>query len=526
MCSHQMRFTLITKPEQSGKTFVMLQEIIKGFKNPPHGMITVNFILCDNNLLLTKQTSERVKKDLEGEVEINGESYLEFSSAKKRTEYQTVSSVVGAITTKGIQNILCCTNGTRIDNIYKIISDLNQSPFTKGKIYFKVWLDEADKYIGFIDNTFLPLIEDYSNVELMCITATPKRLFDTYGSMNVFPLENTTCENYHGWGDNKIRLIDYNSDTCGFIQYVLENQGKDHIQSGTIWYIPADREKVSHRDIKDACLNFGFAVIIVNGEGITLVMPNREMIKVAKDDELNHILIRIYGEYELNQYPLAITGNVCIGRGVSITSEDFRFTHGILSSCGNPQEASQNSGRLKGNMKHWEKYKPPIVFTTEKFDTIAREWETKSRELGRLSFEQQQQGKSTVIDKTQFKTLGESYDYILHDELFPSFEKAKQFLKTKSRCMKSKVTTSKKSVIHKTEEGYLVTSKLLKNGRKVSDLTSTDRITEKMARNISKQTCISTTEKGSRYLILPVYPSMQSEPRDVKFQVRYLSYKE
>ena len=69
----------------------MLQEIIKGFKNPPQGMITVNFILCDNNLLLTKQTSERVKKDLEGEVEINGESYLEFSSAKKRTEYQAAA---------------------------------------------------------------------------------------------------------------------------------------------------------------------------------------------------------------------------------------------------------------------------------------------------------------------------------------------------------------------------------------------------------------------------------------------------
>ena len=499
MCSHQQRFTLITKPEQSGKTFVMLQEIIKGFKNPLPGMITVNIILCDNNLLLTKQTSERVQKDLEGKVDINGEIYLEFSSAKKRTEYQTVSSVIGAIMTKGIHNILCCTNRTRVNNIEKIIQELNQSPFTKGKIYFKVWLDEADKYIGFIDNTFEPLLEEHSNVELMCITATPKRLFDSYGQLNVFPIENTTSENYHGWEDNQIQIIDDVPGTEEFVKQVLENQGKGHIQPGSVWYIPADKEKVSHRDIKDICLNFGFAVVIVNGEGITLVLPNREMIKISKDDELNNILRRIYSQYKLDQYPLAITGNICIGRGVSITSEDFRFTHGILSSCGNPQEASQNSGRLKGNMKHWEKYKPPIVFTTEKFDTIAREWETKSRELGRLSFEQQQQGKSTVIDKTQFKTLGESYEYILHDELFPSFEKAKQFLKTKSRCMKSKVTTSKKSVIHKTEEGYLVTSKLLKNGRKVGDLTSTDRITEKMARNISKQTCISTTEKGSRY---------------------------
>ena len=91
---------------------------------------------------------------------------------------------------------------------------------------------------------------------------------------------------------------------------------------------------------------------------------------------------------------------------MSITSEDFRFTHGILSSCGNPQEASQNSGRLKGNMKHWSNYKPPIVFTTERFNEVAKEWETKSRELARLSFTQDKKGRTTMIDKEQFDTLG------------------------------------------------------------------------------------------------------------------------
>jgi len=384
----------------------MLQEIIKGFKNPPPGMITVNIILCDNNLLLTKQTSERVQKDLEGEVNINGEIYLEFSSAKKRTEYQTVSSVVGAIMTKGIHNILCCTNRTRVNNIHKIIQELNHSPFTRGKIYFKIWLDEADKYIGFIDDTFQPLIEEHTNVELMCITATPKRLFDSYEQLNVFPIENTTSENYHGWEDNQIQIIDEMPGTEEFVKHALENQGKDHIQPGTVWYIPADKEKVSHRDIKDICLNFGFAVVIVNGEGITLFLPSKELIKISKDDELNHILLRLYSQYKLDQYPLAVTGNICIGRGVSITSEDFRFTHGILSSCGNPQEASQNSGRLKGNMKHWRKYKPPIVFTTKRFHEVAKEWETKSRELARLSFTQNKGGRTTIIDKEQFDTLG------------------------------------------------------------------------------------------------------------------------
>ena len=79
------RFLLVCKPEQSGKTFVMIQKIIKELKEPIRGVKTINIIFCDNNLLLTKQTSERVKKDL-AEFEVNGELYLEFSS-HSRTKY-------------------------------------------------------------------------------------------------------------------------------------------------------------------------------------------------------------------------------------------------------------------------------------------------------------------------------------------------------------------------------------------------------------------------------------------------------
>ena len=102
------RFLLVCKPEQSGKTFVMIQKIIKGLKEPIYGVKTINIIFCDNNLLLTKQTSERVKKDL-AEFEVNGELYLEFSS-HSRTKYRCLDSVLDAITYLNVSNILCCTN--------------------------------------------------------------------------------------------------------------------------------------------------------------------------------------------------------------------------------------------------------------------------------------------------------------------------------------------------------------------------------------------------------------------------------
>lgn len=408
--SYHQRMTLICKPEQSGKTFIMIQQIIRDFMDPTLTMRVINIILCDNNLLLTKQTSERVGKDFSPLVEVNGESYLEFSS-HSRTEYRCAVAVEGAISVQDIRNILCCTNGTRVDDIYTIIRDLNNSEINKDKFFFKIWLDEADKYTGFIDTTFLPLVEKYENVAVYCITATPKKLFTHYHSLNVFPLENTTSPEYHGWTDNILRKLDINLPCVGFAEYVLDNMGKEYIQPGTKWYIPADYKKKTHIAMKDVCVKRKFAVIIVNGCGIKLYLPDLEIIEFKKDDELNTIIKRIYDRYELHKYPLAITGNVCIGRGISIMSKDFMIDFAILSSCYNQQEASQNAGRVKGNIKAWSTYKKPMVFTTEKFNKIAEEWEEKSRGLARLAFDKKLLGKSTIISKNEYKAIGENVRY-------------------------------------------------------------------------------------------------------------------
>jgi len=499
----------------------MIQQIIRDLKDPNLTRTVINIILCDNNLLLTKQTSERVGKDLQ-EVEVNGEPYLEFSS-HSRTDYNNADAVVGAIIRKGIHNILCCTNGTRIDDIYGIIRDLNKSELTRHAFFFKIWLDEADKYPGFIDTTFRPLVEKYENVSVYCITATAKKLFDRYESLNVFPLENTTSEHYHGWSDNVLRFVDSDTTCVGFAGHVLDNMGMELIKPGTKWYIPADHKKVTHMAMKELCVKRGFVTIVVNGDGIKFYFPNREIVEFKKDDELNTIIKKAYREYDLHKYPLAITGNVCIGRGISIMSNDFMMNYGILSSCHNQQEASQNSGRLKGNIKSWSNYKPPVVFTTERFNRIAVDWEAKSRGLARLAFEKKAQGKSTVITKNEYKTVGEDFDYIVHDELFKSYAAAMKFLKTQKRNMKAPASGNRGGAIHMVD-GYSLSTKVTPAGKLKYDLTAEDRLTVELASGISPGTCISSTDKGSRYLVLPVYETMDTPAKRVKFQVRYISF--
>ena len=269
------KFLLICKPEQSGKTFIMIKEIIHSFVEPVSDKEIINFILCDNNLLLTKQTSERVRNDLRI-YEVDGETYLEFSSSSA-TDYNTLSSVFTAIVSDNRRNIICCTNNIRINDIYEIIEKLEKGRFTKDCFEYKIWLDEADKFTSYIDNTLIPLSNKYENIEIKLITATPERIFKKYSCINVLPLEDTVSEEYHGWKDNEIRLIDLEVSCIQFVEHIMKNFviPEKLNKPNTLWFIPGETNKKSHNKINETCKKYKFATIIVNGDGIKVTIPDK-----------------------------------------------------------------------------------------------------------------------------------------------------------------------------------------------------------------------------------------------------------
>jgi hypothetical protein len=406
------RFILICKPEQSGKTFVMIQQIIKDIKDLDNSDKTViNFIFCDNSLLLVKQTSERVHHDVEP-FTINDESYVEFSSRDDKKAKRSNDEVMCKIVMDDIRNVICCTNGKRVSDISHIIHKLNTGPHTQGKFEFKIWLDEADKFTKFIDNTFKPLADAHNNVHVYCLTATPDRLFKKNMCMNVLPIENTTSPDYHGWKDNKIVIIPENSSNTsivGFIHDVLtDHVERKEICKGSKWYIPGGTKKTSHQMICDILVGKGFAVFVVNGDGIALTLPitDRPRFREDKTEELNQQMTRMIRENRVDRFPVAITGNLCVGRGISIMSPEFIFDYAILSNCIKKAEASQNAGRTKGNIKNWPGYSPPTVYTTTKFDEVATEWEVKSRRLAELAFAKDEVIPS-IMTKAEFKGIGD-----------------------------------------------------------------------------------------------------------------------
>ena len=172
----------------------------------------------------------------------------------------------------------------------------------------------------------------------------------------------------------------------------------------------------------------------------------------------------------------------------------------------------------------------PVVFTTEAFHAVAVEWEIKSKAVARRAFAKEQQGEAAVLHLTDFKCCGKGYSYKVHPELFPTFQQAKEFLQTKVREMtnegepKCKVNQETKTRAVHVVEGYYVTSKLLKYGKTVDDLTKEDRLTLAQANAIPASAHITSTKTGSRYLILPVYSDAEAPPESVRYQVRYISF--
>jgi hypothetical protein len=391
---YMKHITLITKPEQSGKTFLMLQQIVECYSKgtASDGFETINFIVCDNNLLLVLQTGSRIDNDANMRHYKNkdtGDVYLEFSSsksagAKKYTEVQH------KILFGNIRTILCCANYHRWMDAITIINEFESCPLTKNKYKYNFWIDEADKFMTPIRSKVIPLTEKYDCVEVYLLTATSPKIVQDLGTIRVFPIENTTTPNYNGWKDNKIIpvletvAVSHNS----YIEYILKKY-PSQITPGSKWFIPAQKTKKSHKITADTCLKYGFAVAVINGNGFTIYIPGHEPFTNKKDRISETLILDMYRKYKLDRFPFAITGQICVSRGITINSKQFMITHAIMPwKIEDESECSQLAGRMKGNFKDWENYKPARIYTTLKNNTVAMKYENFARKLGRYSFEE------------------------------------------------------------------------------------------------------------------------------------------
>jgi hypothetical protein len=355
------KMQLLVRPTQCGKTFTVLNHIVNDFVDDEN---IVNILFVDNSLLQSTQLCVRIE---------NFEGFEENSTIilSSKSKVKSGNEIPVHVKTKGIRNIITCSNGTRAKNIDEFLK--NWEVFDPLKEYkFNIYLDEADKFLTLFD----PYLKNWEALEhvrtIMMVTATPYRILQEFGEIKIMKMEQTYDPNaYHRFSDSE------------FVEYALEkNQNRnyyelclnmalenDHINAGNVFYFPGNVKKANHYLIKNMCLNYGFNCITINSDGCRLYSNEDDNKKFENikttGKEIATVLADLYESKNLNLKPLSITGMTCISRGISLSSPRMMLTHSILPpTYSNINNLYQSGGRLTNNMKQLPNFRKPVIYCT------------------------------------------------------------------------------------------------------------------------------------------------------------------
>tara|TARA_B100000941_G_C28500912_1_gene554135 strand:+ start:336 stop:1847 length:1512 start_codon:yes stop_codon:yes gene_type:complete len=350
---------LLTKPCQSGKTQKTFEFILNTREKN-----YINIIFTNNSLIETTQT--KVRKNAWDEKHNLGKT-LELSC---QSEYKDAVQIFEQIMTHKDMCVIACTNKTRFNDLTKIILF---SIIHNLKNHYSIYIDEADKIFNKSGKLrfFVDLWKRSSLVKkISFITATPRRIFRHYGSLNLYNIKEAfSKEHYNSLKDCNFIINDsFTNNNIENITEVLVGPNKP--EKGQVWYIPASREKGSHHAMKELLIAEGMVVLIINGEGYHLHYPNKHR-EIYKTDTLSQDLGIFYKNHKLHKYPLVITGKLCISRGATITSMNMFVSHCVLPDTSNKDSLYQLAGRVCGNTKLWDNYKQvTIICNTKTMDKL------------------------------------------------------------------------------------------------------------------------------------------------------------
>ena len=385
---------LIVKPTQSGKTFIMLQEISKMLENDDD---TIHIIFCDNQLLQTEQTNDRLEKYDGLETYISDDGYVSLILSCKSKIIKFYTQLTHYIC-NNLKTIVTCSNKKRVDDIDKLIKSFSQSK-KLNEYKFSIWIDEIDKNIQLFKDYLKEWDKHPSVKRIGLITATPGNVLKIFNIIKIFELkESYDREKYHSFSESEFKLLNFNDlEIELYIQKVM-NEFSNLIKIGQVWFIPGEVNTNSHGNIKDFLIKLDFTVIIINGKEKKIFYNNKsEDLPSMNNDALADSLGDYYITNKLHLKKVAITGNLCVNRGITINSNKMLITHAIFpTKINNPSSSYQLAGRICGNIKEFKNYKKPTIFCSNKFKNIICDMENRAKNLAEKAFTLQKQSVSLV----------------------------------------------------------------------------------------------------------------------------------
>ena len=426
--------TIIVKPTQSGKTFQMLLGILSFFKSAPDGVRRIQLIFVDNNLILANQTASRVSGCEWFEDEEN--EYLMFSSKSKTSDAAKIYwEMTNPSRERPVSNIIMCANNARFKDTEELIC---RTAATNPNIFFDLWIDESDKTFSSPKHSSLMYkFCQMNNVKsVTLLTATPGSNLRQFGEINIVPMESTIVQDaYSSWTNATVNNIEASSsDTVEYAESIIDTHLEAFV-SGVRCFIPADVFIETHEAMASMLVQKGFAVLLINGvscdvlfkfgskkrqqlvrQGVvaTLCGFNPEKYKNGLNDiQASEWIADIYEALMLSSFPFAITGNLCIGRGTTLSSPKMCINRAILPPKEPKNRSSkelslarmyQLAGRINGNTKEFASWESPIVFCTPMFDECIKTMETRAKRLAEVAH----YSGNTIVNLEAYETIADA----------------------------------------------------------------------------------------------------------------------
>jgi len=303
-------------------------------------------------------------------------------------------------------------------------------------------------------------------------------------------------------------------------------------------FVPGYRERDTHYAVRDTLQEKDpeIVVVVLNGENKRVYYyenpedceyePKSVELIPEGMEEVCDTIARIITNLNLLERPIVWTGNICVSMGQTLAHETVgSFTSVLINTHAMDASALyQLLGRATGRYLGWGIDMYPTVYSPIEVKNVCEELESAAKKLAQdfsgkeVTQDMYSSWCPTAYPQKRNKSPPPPHEVIVVDELFKSFEDAKEFLKTKETEMRTKPRIGKKTSIFEVD-GYKITSRLTpKNIAK-----STDRITEDKLASIAPGMCLSA-KKGNAYLILPVYETTESSPENEKYHVRYIHF--
>jgi hypothetical protein len=438
LAKSKMQFLVL--PAQSGKTRKVEEQIKRAqLVIDTFGTSELNIFISANNRLLVHQTTSRLKKSLSAAEEtvdvpvavastsapptaeevsdavIKGQIFSWTSGSKANNI--SPEALVLKLLTKEVQMVLMCAHPARLKYLQAVLTTLSVLPGFNSKV--NIWIDEADYSINlwkkYPDVLALPCVQ-----QVTLISATTDAVFKEFGSMRVIPFEVTYAPCYRRLIDCHQVECDIISDTTGdYVHAVLYKYlENDLVEPGKRAFIPGDYTKASHEEIVDTLTEWGFCVLILNGVRKEIVFPPssgrppidlRAYLSVSGDQvpsEFNDTLACLYKDNGLAAYPFAVTGYLCVQRGVTFQCmpragrhNGFLFDYGIIPNIDDKSEAYQTMARIFGNIGDHPSYTKATIYSTSRTFRKVESQESAAVHLARIVRE----GGYEVVDRAILK---------------------------------------------------------------------------------------------------------------------------